>query len=79
MAVIAETHVCSDCLILTDVIVAGIGHEDPEKWVRELDREQYACTKCGGNNLAVWDIEKRPCPGCGEKMTEAEGIVLIWD
>lgn len=53
---------CNICTNLYDVNTEFCG--EPE----EINK----CTHCGGYDYELWDLKKRPCPKCGEKM-EVEG------
>lgn len=79
MMVAVETHICKDCLILTDVTTMWFMHENPEMRHKEIAPEDYECNECGSPNVVVWDTEKKPCPKCGNKMTTGEGIEMLWD
>lgn len=79
MMVSVKTHICNDCKILTDVVIMWHVHDDPDMVFKPLNKEDYSCTECGGNNLLVWDTLKKPCPKCGTKMTFGEGIEMLWD
>ena len=79
MIAAVKTHICKDCLILTDVVTMWFWHDDPDLRHKEIDPANYECEECGGHNLQAWDSENQPCPKCGARMKTNGGIEILWD
>lgn len=71
-----ETYLCTECLLLTDVLTEERGNYPGGPAV--IPPENYSCTECGGHSLEPWDPDLRTCPKCGMTMN-AEGPEIMWD
>jgi hypothetical protein len=76
MIVVVETMLCGGCSELVDVVVS---ERFPDILSFETDRGagQRVCPNCGSADVVIWD-NARPCPKCGEQVSEGE-IAVLWD
>lgn len=64
---ICNTHVCLDCRILIECMIADSKFD--KKTVRiNILHVDPVCMMCGKSNVILWDSEISKCPKCENKM-----------
>jgi hypothetical protein len=70
-----ETLVCSDCKIVTQVVIQRYSAEPGNNTRTDVEK---CCPRCKGNELHPWS-EWHICPKCLTSMKQTNLFPIMWD